>query len=100
MVKRNDRPSLESVFLDAIRRSGLSLNELGRRAQVDPGQLSRYLRSERDLISPAIFRVMEALGIGLDIPKALGNAADPGTERDKRPTKSKASRRAKGHGSN
>src|SRR5262245_14577122 len=50
---------------EAIQGSGLSLNELGRRAGVSEGQLSRFLRGDRTLTLPAAARVCRYFGLGL-----------------------------------
>jgi transcriptional regulator with XRE-family HTH domain len=50
---------------DAIRASGLSLNELGRRTGVSEGQLSRFLRGDRTLTLPAAARVCQYFGLEL-----------------------------------
>ena len=49
----------------AVRRSGRSLNELGRVCGVDATRLSRFLRGQRTLILPAAERLCEALGYTL-----------------------------------
>jgi transcriptional regulator with XRE-family HTH domain len=55
----SDNPPLPLVaqLQDAIRASGLSLNELGRRTGVSEGQLSRFLRGDRTLTLPAAAKV-------------------------------------------
>jgi transcriptional regulator with XRE-family HTH domain len=50
---------------EAIRTSGLSLNELGRRTGVSEGQLSRFLRGDRTLTLPAAARVCLYFGLRL-----------------------------------
>jgi len=50
---------------DAIRASGLSLNELARRTGVSEGQLSRFLRGDRTLTLPAAARVCLYFGLTL-----------------------------------
>jgi transcriptional regulator with XRE-family HTH domain len=50
---------------NAIRTSGLSLNELGRRIGVSEGQLSRFLRGDRTLTLPAAARVCQYFGLEL-----------------------------------
>ena len=49
----------------AIRDSGLSLNELGKRSGVAVPQLSRFVRGERDLTLSTAEKVCEALGLHL-----------------------------------
>src|SRR5262245_66145994 len=48
---------LVAQLRQAIRDSGLSLHELGRRTGVSQGQLSRFLRGDRTLTLPAAARV-------------------------------------------
>jgi transcriptional regulator with XRE-family HTH domain len=55
----------------AIRESGQSLNQLGRKAKVDHGRLSRFMRGERDLTLDAAGRLCEALGIKLLLPEPV-----------------------------
>ena len=55
---------------NAIRASGLSLNELGRRTGVSEGQLSRFLRGDRTLTLPAAARVCLYFGLELCPQKA------------------------------
>ena len=50
---------------NAIRTSGLSLNELGRRIGVSEGQLSRFLHGDRTLTLPAAARVCQYFGLEL-----------------------------------
>jgi transcriptional regulator with XRE-family HTH domain len=49
----------------AIRASGLSLHELGRRTGVSQGQLSRFLRGDRTLTLPAAARLCLYFRLGL-----------------------------------
>ena len=60
---------------NAIRASGLSLNELGRRTGVSEGQLSRFLRGDRTLTLPAAARVCLYFGLELALK---GNASPEG----------------------
>src|SRR6476660_4473075 len=65
------QPALPVVhqLQDAIRASGLSLNELGRRTGVSEGQLSRFLRGDRTLTLPAAAKVCLYLGLELCRPE-------------------------------
>lgn len=47
----------------AIRDAGVSLNELARRAGVSQGQLSRFVRGERNLSLESASKLMIALGL-------------------------------------
>src|SRR5262245_59407590 len=60
---------------DAIRASGLSLNQLGIKAGIDRSQLSRFMAGDRDLTFEAVGQVCRALGVTLQVPEEL-RAAD------------------------
>ena len=49
----------------AIEASGLSLNELGKQADINHSQLSRFMRAERGLTLEAATRLCEVLGLQL-----------------------------------
>lgn len=49
----------------AIRGAGESLYQLGRRAEVDPGSISRFLSGERDIGISIVDRLAEALRLKL-----------------------------------
>jgi transcriptional regulator with XRE-family HTH domain len=66
---------------DAIRASGLSLHELGRRTGVSEGQLSRFLRGDRTMTLPAAAKVCRYFGLILcpgkhSDPELLGRTND------------------------
>jgi transcriptional regulator with XRE-family HTH domain len=65
MAKSERQPGLVEQIREAVRQSGLSLKELGKRCGVDHGRLSRFLRSERTLTLPAAASVCETLGLRL-----------------------------------
>jgi transcriptional regulator with XRE-family HTH domain len=70
---------------EAIRRSGESLNHLGRRAGVDDGSLSRFIRGERDLTLATADRLCKALGLKLVAGEgASGTASTPEDRGNKR----------------
>jgi transcriptional regulator with XRE-family HTH domain len=50
---------------EGIRSSGQSLNELGKKAGIDHGRLSRFVRGERDLTLSAAARLCAVLGLQL-----------------------------------
>ena len=57
----------------AIRRSGLSQNEIGRRAGIDPGIVNRFLHGTRGLTLATAEKVAAALGLKLTLtPKRKG----------------------------
>ena len=53
------------VLRDALRSSDESLRQIGARADVDVGRLSRFVRGQRRLTSDAIDRLCKALGLQL-----------------------------------
>lgn len=59
------RVPLADAIRRAIRESGMSFNELGRLAGIDPGQLSRFASGSRDLTTAVASRVCLALGYEL-----------------------------------
>lgn len=63
--KQEEAPSVIVQLRDEIRDSGQSLNELGRASGVSAGQLSRFLRGERNLTSEAIDKICRALRLEL-----------------------------------
>lgn len=50
---------------EAIERDGRSINALARDAGLSPIQLSRFIRGERGLTTPAVDSLCEALGLTL-----------------------------------
>jgi transcriptional regulator with XRE-family HTH domain len=60
---------MSEVIRQGIRESGLTLVALGKRSGVSPGQLSRFVRGERDLTLSVGLRVAEALGLQLVKPR-------------------------------
>ncbi len=63
---------LASQLKDYIRESGQSLRELSKNSGVDRGQLSRFLRGERDLTGASIERICQALDLRLAPRKGKG----------------------------
>ena len=57
----------------AIRRSGLSQNEVARRAGIDPGMVNRFLHGTRSMTLATAEKVAAALGLKLTVaPKRKG----------------------------
>lgn len=56
-------PGLIARLKAAIRDCGLSLNQLGKMADVDNGRLSRFMTGQRDISLEAAEKVMKALGL-------------------------------------
>jgi transcriptional regulator with XRE-family HTH domain len=73
-----------------IRASGKSLNELGRDAAVDPGQISRFVNGKRVLNLGAASRLAEALGLRLVGPE---RPEEPPAEGPKKPPRRKGGSR-------
>ena len=65
MARMNQYRRMTETIQRAIRESGLSLNEVGRRAGVDTGQMSRFMRDERSMTLPKIERLCALLGLEL-----------------------------------
>jgi hypothetical protein len=80
---------------DAIRASGLSLNELGRRTGVSEGQLSRFLRGDRTLTLPAAARVCLFFGLELCPQEERSTEGCNGDEDRAPPEKARTRRNAK-----
>ena len=67
---------MAEVLREAIRNSGLSLNQLGQACGVPRQPLSRFVRGERTLTLPVAERVCRALGLELTLRgrKGTGDA--------------------------
>ena len=63
MAKRKGEATLVEQIKEAIRASGLSLNQISQACGVDRGRISRFLRGERDLTLAAASRIFQALGL-------------------------------------
>jgi len=55
----------EEILRTAIKESGLSQNELARRAGVSQAQVGRFLHAERTLSIPSFNRLCTVLGLKL-----------------------------------
>jgi transcriptional regulator with XRE-family HTH domain len=64
-MTRKKEPGVVDQLKEAIRRSGMSLNELGRLCGVGSDRLSRFMTGKRDLTLSAVERICEALGLRL-----------------------------------
>jgi transcriptional regulator with XRE-family HTH domain len=62
---RREGPGLVEQLREAIRGSGLSLNQLSRECSVGRDRLSRFLRGDRDLTVAAAEQICRALHLGL-----------------------------------
>jgi transcriptional regulator with XRE-family HTH domain len=56
---------LEEQLRQAIKKTGLSLHEIGRRAGVAAPIVSRFMRADRSLTLPIASRLCQALGLRL-----------------------------------
>jgi plasmid maintenance system antidote protein VapI len=63
---------LTPILQKAIRDSGLSLNALAEQAEVDDGQLSRFMRDDRTLSLPVAAKVCAVLGLELKLRRRKG----------------------------
>jgi transcriptional regulator with XRE-family HTH domain len=68
---------LEAVLREMIEASQLTLQEIARRSGLTPGQLSRFVRSERTLTLTNATKVAEALGGMLVYTQAPAGPASP-----------------------
>lgn len=57
--------SMSEALKAAMRKTGRSINELGRDAGIDPGVVSRFLRDERTLTLRTADQI--CAGLGLDV---------------------------------
>jgi transcriptional regulator with XRE-family HTH domain len=69
MAKKKDTDGgaspLIGILKDAIRDSGISLNELSKRTGVSNPQISRFMRGDRSLTLPAAEKLVEYFGMKL-----------------------------------
>jgi transcriptional regulator with XRE-family HTH domain len=89
MATSGREPDLIEQLRQAVRESGLSLNEIARRSGVDQGQLSRFMRGERTIEMPTAARMCAALGLRLTKNK-LAEAEEPSSSSEPRPPGSAA----------
>ena len=69
--------SLVDQLREAILQKGLPLNQLAKACGVHRSQLSRFMRSERDLSIEGIERVCAALGLKLLLVKDKTETEEP-----------------------
>jgi transcriptional regulator with XRE-family HTH domain len=65
LVRRAARATFSDELRDQIERSGLTPYALGKRADVDPGILSRFLSGRRGMTTDTIDRIAAALNLHL-----------------------------------
>ena len=65
MSDEKKRVAMVEVLRDAVKNCGLSYKELGRRAGVDPAQLTRFVAQGRDLTLAVGSRLCIVLGLEL-----------------------------------
>jgi transcriptional regulator with XRE-family HTH domain len=63
--KRKEEPGVVEQLKEAIRESGLSLNQLSHTSGVSNPQLSRFMQGKRSLTLPAVEKICTALGLRL-----------------------------------
>lgn len=63
--KKAEEFTLLSRIREAVRSSGLSLNQLEKLSGVGNGQLSRFMLDKRDLRGKSLEKVCQALGLEL-----------------------------------
>lgn len=95
-------PTLADALRDAVRDSGLSYQELARRAGADQGTISRFMLGQRDLTLAVASRLCLVLGMGLTrvgtVQSEPLEAPPPSNRRrpKKRPPPASAVRRGRG----
>src|SRR4051812_45954067 len=87
----NPEPVMVIELRKVIRRDGRSLNELEKQSGLKGGQLSRFVRGERDISFAAAAKLFDTLGITFNMP--AGPAAEP--EPAAAPAKGKPARKPK-----
>jgi transcriptional regulator with XRE-family HTH domain len=65
LVKNDEVYPIVNELQQAIKESGLSLNQLGKQAGVSQAQLSRFVRGERTLTLPAAAKLCVFFGLRL-----------------------------------
>ncbi len=65
MAKKKEPPDVVETLRERLRESGLSLNQLSDRSGVNKGQISRFLRGERDVTAATFALLCRALGLKL-----------------------------------
>jgi len=75
---RTAEPYLVAILKEAIETSGLKLVEISRSAGVSPGQLSRFVRGERDLSLAAAAKLVDYFGFRLVRPEPSGKGKAKG----------------------
>ena len=83
MKKEQQEVPLAVELQQAILRSGLSLNQLGKQTGVSQAQLSRFVRGDRTLTLPAVDKICRFFGLKLmkETPKPGTDAASKAKER-------------------
>jgi hypothetical protein len=74
-VETTPPDDLLAAIHDVLRERGISLRELGRLADVDDGQLARFLDRERSLTLGTVDRIAEVLGVRLVRERSRRTAA-------------------------
>lgn len=56
---------MTNTIRQAIVDSGVSIRQLARRADIDPAQLNRFVRSKQSMTLPKVARLCDVLGLVL-----------------------------------
>ena len=64
------------TLIEAIRNSGLSIREIARLAEVDNGNLSRWLRGEIGITLDRAERIAKAIGLQFRLTKISNSVSD------------------------
>lgn len=76
MAHSAEEPRLIAALKQAVRESGLSLNELARQCGVSPPQLSRFMRDERSLTLDSAAKLFDYFGLGVVVKMPHQQPAD------------------------
>jgi transcriptional regulator with XRE-family HTH domain len=76
-VTKEQKADLERQLREALGKTGLSLNEIGRRSGVSQPVLSRFMRGERTLTLPVASKLCQMLGLRLCEDEGAGQAEVP-----------------------
>jgi transcriptional regulator with XRE-family HTH domain len=85
MARSGEGQDLIALIKEAVRDSGLSLNELARRSRISSAQLSRFMTGERSLTLDSAARLFEPLGLRVVRERPAAPLPEPPPPRPRRP---------------
>lgn len=92
MSEQTDPLPLVDELQQAIRESGLSLNQIGKQTGVSEAQLSRFVRGQRTLTLPAAAKL--CVFLGLRLAKGNGGVEETGVTFSQAPPQGKRGKNA------